>query len=166
MTFEDGQRVSYIGQADVIGMQPCDEGMVLSDGGSGAHVMWSTGSALGKVTLTDDYKLALVGYPVTATYDDGLDDSLDVGTLTMTGVLATYDEEGPAGVLNEMATAGRLDGFTGIAHEALGLIQTRIRHDPAIAAVVAQLGEVEGEALVSLAASVLLRDAFGVESEE
>ena len=88
MTFEDGQRVSYIGQADVIGMQPGDEGMVLSDGGSGAHVMWSTGSALGKVTLTDDYKLALVGYPVTATYDDGLDASLDVGPRPSTGVPA------------------------------------------------------------------------------
>ena len=166
MTFQDGQTVSYIGPATPLGLQPGDQGMVLSDAGSGAHVMWSTGSVRGKVTLTDDYDLSAVGLPITASYDDGLDDSLDVGTLTMTGVLATYDEEGPAGVLAAMASAGRLDGFTGIAHEALGLIQTRLRHDPAIAVVIAQLGEQEGEALVSLAATVLLRDAFGVEAQD
>lgn len=163
MMAQEGQKVSYIGPAcDGHTLVMGDQGTVVQADQRSAHVLVSTGSAAGAIVLLDQYDIAPLGKQASVS-DDGLDDSLDVGTIAATGVLGAYDEEGEVGVLNALAAEGRLDGFEEIAQDALGLIQARLRQDPAIRACAAQLGDEAGERLISLASSVLLRDAFGVE---
>lgn len=161
MTAHEGQKVSYIGPATASILMG-DQGTVLQSDDRSAHVLVSTGKMTGQIMLLDQYDIAVLGKQASLV-EDGLDDSLDVGTIAATGVLGAYDEEGEVGVLNALAAEGRLDGFEEIAQDALGLIQARLRQDPAIRACVAQLGDEAGERLISLASSVLLRDAFGVE---
>lgn len=158
----DGQRVSYIGP-EVEGRSLGDRGEVISAARDASHVLWHTGKRTGHVDLVDHYDLSLGQKKVAATIDDGLDDSLDVGTLAVTGAREIYDEAGETGILNTMAEGGHLASFTAIAEEAHALIQTRIRNDPSFRSVTAQLDDEESESVIRLAAAVLMRDAFGVD---
>lgn len=158
----DGQRVSYIGP-QVDGLEVGDRGEVISAGDGASHVLWHTGSKQGAVVLTDHYDLSLGQKKVAATIDDGLDDSLDVGTLTVTGAREVFDTEGETGILNVMAEQGHLASFATIAQEAQDLILTRIRNDPSFRSMAAQLDDEEAESVIRLATAVLMRDAFGVE---
>lgn len=159
----DGQKVSYIGPHQA-GLALGDQGLVISDADTASHVLWSTGTLQGQVSLLDDYDLAPLGRQATAKVHDDLDDSLEVGTLAVTAVREVYDVAGEVGLLNEMGAQGHLSSFAAIAQEVSDLVQTRIRNDPSFRAVTAQLEDEEGEALVRLASFVLVRDAFG-ESE-
>lgn len=158
----DGQRVSYVGQ-EVDGLAMGDRGEVLSAAQDASHVLWSTGKRAGFVDLVDHLDLATTQKKVAVTVEDGLDDSLDVGTLSVSATREVYDEAGETGVLNTMAEAGHLTSFAAIAQEAHDLITMRIRQDPSFRAVTAQLDDEEGESVIRLAAAVLMRDAFGVE---
>jgi hypothetical protein len=156
----DGQRVSYIG--------PPNEGLVLGDHGSvllaadhASHVIWQTGSLKGQVTLVEHDDLTPLGRKQ-ATIDDGLEDSLDVGSISITSAREVYEAEGEEGILNRMAQDGHLACFAAIAQEAQDLITTRIRNDPSFRALASHLDDDETESVIALGASVLLRDAFGV----
>jgi hypothetical protein len=157
----DGQKVSYVGP-EVEGLVLGDRGEVLSAGATASHVLFRTGSRSGAVLLCEHFDLT-PGHPKTATIDDGLDDSLDVGTLAVTGAREVYDVEGETGILNVMAEQGHLASFATIAQEAHDLIQTRIRNDPSFRSMAAQLDDEEAESVIRLAAAVLMRDAFGVQ---
>lgn len=158
----DGQRVSYIGPG-IEGLAMGDRGEVISAAANASHVLFHTGSRQGAVLLVDHFDLTGATKKVAATINDGLDDSLDVGTLAVTGAREIFEEEGETGVLNSMAEAGHLTSFASIAQEAHDLIQTRIRNDPSFRAVTAQLDDEEAESVIRLATAVLMRDAFGVE---
>lgn len=159
----DGQRVSYIGH-EVEGLAMGDRGEVLSAADTASHVLFQTGSRKGAVLLVDHLDLTTVQTSQkVATIDDGLDDSLDVGTLSLTATREIYENEGEAGVINTMAEAGHLGAFAAIAQEAHDLITTRIRNDPSFRVVTSQLEDEEAESVIRMAAAVLLRDAFGVE---
>lgn len=161
----DGQRVSYIGDGRE-GLALGDKGQVLVVEGRSSHVLWATGSLKGQVTLTDHFDIVAQGKAQTvASFDPEQDDSLEVGGITTTAVRDLYDADGEAGVLNWMANAGHLASFQAIAEEAHTFIVARLRQDPSFQVVANNLDDDENESVIRLAASVLLRDAFG-ESEQ
>lgn len=161
MTFQstphDGSRVSYIGEGELFGAH----GQLLASMGRGGHVKWASGPKSGSVTLVDTDDLVPLRNQHVAVAGDGLEDSLEVNTLTVTGVRAIQDTEGTVGVMNMLAVSGQLDGLQDIADDALTTVIGRLCHHEVLRSVVAQLSDDEGEALVQTVAHALLRDAFG-----
>lgn len=157
----DGERVSYIGSG-AEGVAMGDRGEVISAGDSASHVLWHTGARTGGITMVDHLDVSTATKRVAASIDDGLDDSLEIGTLSVTGAREVFDTQGEAGILNAMAEQGHLNSFGAIAQEAHDLIQARIRSDPSFRSLAAQLDDDEAESVIRLASAVLMRDAFGV----
>lgn len=156
MNLSDGQRVSFVGTPAHGGVQIGDTGQVLSRAGESAHVMWHTGSKRGEVTFEDIEDLVGQGHTAAAVEEATTDEGLS--TIAVRDV---YDANGDVGVLNAMADAGHLATMQPYAEEALTLVEGRLRTDPSFKAVTAQLEPDEADRLVSLAAAVLMRDAFG-----
>lgn len=155
----EGQEVTWTGP-EVEGHLPGDRGQLLSFAGRNcAHIMWSTGVFAGDTEIVDIVDLQAGRVAVRGLVDD----SLDV-PLTSFAVRETFDAEGEAGVLNAMAAMGHLGHLAGIANEALGMVETRIRHDPSFREVLAVLEDNEADALVNLTAVCLIRDAFEAET--
>jgi hypothetical protein len=152
MMFRDGQRVAYVGFGNDW-VLPGNEGLVLTANATYADVKWQRGH----ITSTPIEDLAPVG--VGMSVEATLDDSLDYG-LEVLAVSETMDQEGAEGLLNRMASTGHLQRFREIAEEALDLVASRVRRDPSFQAVLASLPEEEGESLVRLASTALIRDAF------
>lgn len=152
-TPREGKRVSYVGEPNPQGLGVADVGKVLSVTGSCSHVLWETGRLAGRVTFEENNDL------VTSASTTARDDSLD-GPLVTIAVRETYDTAGDTGLLNALAEAGHLASMTGYAEEALSLVASRVREDPAFQPVLAELEPDEGAALVNLTSAVLLRDAF------
>lgn len=155
----DGQKVSFTG-LDENGLAYGDKGQVISADEGYSHVLWSTGSRTGAVMIVDHSDLAASGRQVEAAMDDGLEDSLEVGSLDVTAAREIFDETGEIGLLNTMSEQGHLASFAAIAEEAATLISTRIRNDPSFRAVAAHLDDDEADRLVNLAQAILVRDAF------
>lgn len=154
----DGQQVSYIGlDGHITDPALGDRGKVLAVGQTASHVLWTTGHLADQITLTDNYDLAIVGR---ALESDGLEDSLEYGTIITTAVRDAYDDGGEVAVLNFMAEQGHLACFHDIAEDTIQFIASRLRQDAGFQAVASHLEEDERESLVLLATHVLLRDAF------
>lgn len=159
----EGGDVSYVGQGEQFGSQ----GQYLASAGPHAgHVKWANGPRAGLIDLVDTEDLV----PMRSTFraavvHDELDDSLEVGGFPFTAVRQVQQAEGTVGLLNFMASSGHLSGFAGIAEESLAYVAHKIRQDPGVREVTAQLDEDEAESLVRLAAHSLLRDAFGDDDE-
>lgn len=155
----EGQEVTWTGPA-IEGHLPGDRGQLLSFAGRNvAHIQWSTGAFTGDVEIVDIVDLQAGRVAVRGLVDD----SLEV-PLTLFAVRDVFDAEGEAGVLNAMASMGHLGTLAGIANEALGIVETRIRHDSSFREVLAHLDDHEAEALINLTATCLIRDAFEVET--
>lgn len=152
----DGAHVSCIAQGEDFGQH----GQLLTTMGRAGHVKWATGPKTGRVTMVETDDLIPHRSSRIAARDE-LDDSLDVGTIAVTGVREVQDTEGTVGVLNMLASTGRLDGLTEIAQDALDTVIARMRQHPGMREVCAQLDEDEGEELVQLTSQALLRDVFG-----
>lgn len=151
----EGSRVSYIGDGSD-GLALGARGELLSRTAGAGHVKWDDG----KITLTELESLASVSRRVSAPRDD-LADSLDVGPIQAVGLRSVYDTEGGPGALSVMASNGALGGFPAIAEETMTFVAQRIRQDGCFREALAGLDDEESDELVSLAVSVLLRDAFG-----
>ena len=91
---------------------------------------------------------------------DGSSDSLDAPIVTISA-RDVYDRSGPTGLLNALHVEGHLKFFEPLVQEAIERIASSIRDDPSFRPILAELGREEGDQLVSLATSTLLRDAFG-----
>jgi hypothetical protein len=155
----EGQEVTWTGP-QIEGHLPGDRGQLLSFAGRNvAHILWSTGVFTGDVEIVDIVDLQAGRVAVRGLVDDSLEIPLSVFA-----VREVFDAEGEAGVLNAMASMGHLGTLAGIANEALGIVEARIRHDPSFLEVLAHLDDHEAEALVNLAATCLIRDAFEVEA--
>lgn len=159
----EGSHVSYVGDGRS-GRALGERGQVLAITGRSGHVKWADRS----ITLEDLDDLALLraGFGAaraTAAFepDDELADSLEVGPIQAAGMRGVYEAEGGAGVLSALASTGQLAGFASIAEEARLFAEARVRQDPDLARVAAQLDPEEADELVSLATAGLLRDAFG-----
>lgn len=155
-TPREGQRVAFVGDPQD-GLQVGDCGKVLSSAEEGSHVLWSSGSRTGEVFLVENLDLVTSG-ATPRTYDD-----LDSGSLVTIAVRDVYEGMGHVGLLNALNDEGHLATFAPIAEEAMQMVAARIRQDPSIGEVLASLDSDEGQEFVTLAVSVLLRDAFGYE---
>lgn len=156
----EGSRVTYVGDGHD-GRSLSDRGQLLAKSVRTGHVKWDDGA----ITLHYLADLALTRAPRTAVVRDEFADSLEVGTLQLTGMRRVLDEEGELGVLNVLASAGHLTGFSGIAEETFAFVQQQIRRDASMHEVIAQLDDDEADGVVRLAAQVLLRDAFAQADE-
>lgn len=153
-TPREGQRVAFVGDPEH-GLQVDDRGKVLSSSEAASHVLWATGSRAGEVILVSNLDLVVSGH-APRTYDD-----LDGGRLVTIAVRDTFDRQGHVGLLNALNEEGHLATFASIAEEAMQTVAARIRQDPSITEVLANLDPEEGAEFVAFTASVLLRDAFG-----
>lgn len=158
----EGSDVSYVGPGELFGSQ----GLFLASANAYAgHVKWATGPRAGRIELVDGEDLVTVhkGQMVVhggGRFRDDLEDSLEVG-LPVLAARHIQDAEGTMGLLSRMASQGHLSGFAGVAEEALAHVAHRVRQDPGIREITAQLDEDEAEALVQLAAHSLIQQAFG-----
>lgn len=161
----EGRRVTYTGAEDDLGLVVGDRGQVLSHAGSHAHVLWAGGARTGKVDLVDTEDLVEASAPAPRRRSAAaeISESLAYGTMLSVAVRDTYDEVGEAGLLNSLNESGHLGGMAEIAEDALRYVAGRVREDPAFGEVLGHLDPEEGDALVTLCASVVLRDAFGTE---
>lgn len=156
-TPHDGSRISYIGEGELFGAH----GQLLASMGRGAHVKWASGPKSGLVSLVDTEDIVPLRNQHVAVTRDGLEDSLDVNTLSVTGVRAIQDTEGTVGVVGMLVASGQLNDLQDIADDALTTVIGRLCHHDVLRSVVSQLSDDEGEALVQTVAHALLRDAFG-----
>ena len=154
----EGSKVSYVGDG-VEGLNVGDTGKVVAASGASSHVRWLTGARTGSVTLVEDLDLVVGGKSAPSTYD-----GLDSGSLVSVAVRDTYDVSGPVGLLNALNEEGHLATFASYAENALESVAASITSDPSMREVLAHLDPDEQGAFVTLAASVLLRDAFGGEA--
>lgn len=160
----DGSPVSYIGDGRD-GRSLGERGQILTTAGRTAHVKWADGA----ITPHDVADIAPtnargVQRAAVAVRDD-FADSLEVGPIVATGLRATFDIEGEAGVINVLASAGHLVGFQAIAEDVQAYVEQRIRQDGNFREAARQLDEDEIDSVARVASLVLLRDAFGTVDE-
>lgn len=152
----EGAMVSWVGPG-VDGYEEGDTGRLLAFAShTHAHVMWSTGAREGQADLVAIEDLTTKRMA----QRDLLADSLEVGGLEAFAVRQVMDAEGEAGVLNTMSALGHLTAFSSIAADIMTSVSARIRQDPSFRAVTAHLDDDEAEALIRLATTCLVRDAF------
>jgi hypothetical protein len=150
----EGAQVTFVGD-EFSGerLSVGDQGKVLSNGGSGSHVIWATGERQGAITLTSHSDLLPAEEAGAYCHHEGHLVSLSVRQI--------YDRRGDTGLFKVLAEEGHLASVAPSAEEALGIVIARLRDDPAVQEVLASLDEDEGDSFVSYAALALLRDAFG-----
>lgn len=150
----DGQSVAYNGSGDQL-LRPGDEGIALIAEAAYAHVLWRTGARAGETGLYTWEDLA----PVRGHIEASLDDSLEVeSSFSVTSTRDVFDEDGIAGVLEQMAFTGRLSALRDVAEEGFALVASRVRTSPEMRHIAAQLDEGEAEALVQATSATLLRE--------
>lgn len=161
----EGKTVSYVGPLYADGPNVGDTGKVLAHAGDHSHVQWATGARTSQVDLVSGDDLVEASGPRARTAAAEISDSLAYGTMLTVAVRETYDEVGETGLLNSLNESGHLGGMGEIAEDALRYVASRVREDPAFSEVLGQLEADEADSLVTLTASVVLRDAFGGEGE-
>lgn len=153
----DGAMVTYGGQPTEE-LTPGDRGKVMASTQTYAHVLWTTGSSKGQVSihLADDLHTAARGDEVSA----ALDDSLDVGELRTTAARAVFEDSGAPGVLARLSEDGYLSGFADAADEALAVVTAHLRADPALVGALAGLDESDADLVLRSAAAVVLQETL------
>lgn len=147
----DGQSVAYCGPAG--DLLPGDEGIALTVEATYAHVLWRTGVRAGQTSPHSFEEIT----PVRGHIEASLDDSLEV-PLAITSTRLAYDEDGPAGVVEQMSFTGALSTLRDAAEEGFTLVTSRVRSSPYIQSIASQLDEGEVEALVQATSATLLRE--------
>lgn len=161
----EGDVVSWVGSARPGGVSVGDVGTVASSSGDSGHVLWSTGARRGQMDLVED--LDVVPAPAGSrrnTVVSSLRDSLGLDSVR-TAAREVFEEGGAAGLLSAMHEQGELSGFPSIADGAAEYVAARLREDPEFSRTLAALDEPEASSLVTLASTVLLRDAFTPEGD-
>lgn len=154
--FRDGSKVSYVGDDDVLAVG--DTAKVLSAASETCHVRWLTGKRTGDISLVANMDLVAMRASAPTAYEENF-----TGPLVTVAVRDTFDTAGPVGLLDALNEEGHLATFAQFAEEALQSVAAKINQDPSIREVLSHLEPEEASEFVSLAASVLLRDAFGGE---
>ena len=148
----EGDLVAYVGDA-LDGIEPA-RGRILSFASSkAAHVQWTTGSRLNQIDLLDIYDLMPIASEA----------SLEAGRLSATSVRHVYNVEGETGVLNFLSSTAQLTTWPDIAADVLEFVEAKLKADDSFELVWEQLQPAEVSKVAALAATALLRDAFGGE---
>lgn len=151
----DGQKVVYTGFGDPNAVEG-DEGRVLTSSTTSAHVKWANG----QYSLVPVEDLSPTGG---LSVEAVLEDSLEFHSgITLLAARDVYEDQGPEGLINHMASTGHLAAFPQIAEDTLDVISARLRQDPVFMLVVGTLDEADADTLVRMASLVLVRDAFGL----
>lgn len=151
----DGQKVVYTGFGDPNAVEG-DEGRVLTASATSAHVKWANGQF--SLVSVEDLSPA-GGLSVEAVLEDSLEFH---GGLEVISARDVYEDQGPEGLINHMASTGHLASFPQIAEDTLDSISARLRQDPVFMAIVSTLDDADADTLVRMASLVLVRDAFGL----
>lgn len=160
----EGAKVAYAGEDPFQDVGSI--GKVVSLSGSCAHVLWEDGPKVGMIEMIDQYDLvphrANTAAPRrVATVADGFEATLDMPGMPVLAVRATYDEDGEDGLVAALNEAGKIAVLAEYAEEALSHVATRIRQDPGVTEVLAQLEPDERDSLVDRLASLVLIDRVG-----
>lgn len=146
---EEGTKVAYTGLPGI--HKVGESGQVLAATPDYCYVRWD-GDV---IDLVDSADLSVVGRR-SVDVEAELDESLDIGVKE--GVRDLYDQSGEIGVLDLLNSGGHLAVLTTAAENAYDLLASRVRHDPAVDEVLSALEPDEAERVVSMIATVLLRD--------
>lgn len=146
----EGQRVSFCGDPDD-NLDIGDSGRVMQAGYTGSHVKWATGNAQGQITLVSNLDLSVTSGPSDT-------DVLNAGLVGFS-VQAVSAQGGSHAVLAALEAEGHLGSFQAIAEDCFRFVAERVRQDPSVAEVIAQLDPQDSDDLVYRASLVLLRDA-------
>jgi hypothetical protein len=152
----EGAKVSYVGYPDEAGLAVGDRGKVISASGESSHVRWESGTRTGSISLVENMDLVVGASAPARTYD-----AFEGQSLVTVAVRDTYDAAGPVALLNALNEEGHLATFAAIAESALEQVAAQITQDPSMREVLGHLEPEEQAGFVTLAAGVLLRDAFG-----
>ncbi len=140
--FYEGDRVEWVGG----GFQA--EGKIIQCEATAAHVKWESGPDIGRFTLVDFFDIE----PVTAKVED---------PFHLHAVRKAYDEDAEEGVVTFLAKNAYLKGWNKIAKDVLDYTEDRLRTDASMELVDEQLSAQEKQRVLTVAAMMLLRDAFG-----
>lgn len=165
----EGSKVAYAGDTDPF-QEVGSLGKVIALSGDAAHVQWLTGPKSGSIELVQQYELvpdrsqqqaqhqALAGPQM-----NSFDHALDMPATETISVRATYDDLGEEGVVNALSETGHLAMLTEYVDDAVGYLASRVRQDPGLGIILAQLEADEADALVGRVASLLLSDRLNEE---
>lgn len=134
-------------------------GRLLSSDSTGSHVRWNTGVKKGSISLVHNDDLVPFKPTAGSAWED-VDEGLETGTLVSVSVRSVVDAGGVPALLNTLVVEGHLSTFGPVVDEAISLVASRLRTDPSMLEVLAELEEDEREALVYRAAQTLLHSAF------
>lgn len=156
----EGTKVTYAGIADPF-VEIGTPAKVLALSGVAAHVQWLGGAKQGGIDLVDlndlvPFRADYATGPVGVTASREFDEALDMPATPVLRVRATYDDTGEEGLVTALAESGHLALCSEYVDEAVGLIATRIRHDPNFSAVLGALEADEAEGLVGKVAAIAL----------
>lgn len=167
----EGRLATFVGEGPDFGTQA----EVISLEHQAAWVRFVTGARTGEIDLIEDADLVpaeprsryasasvpvAVPQTVVAARDD-LDDSLDVGLPIRVGVAQVQATQGTLGLLTMLATRGDLHRLSTAVDEAFVVVANRIRQDPHLRQILAELDDDDAEKLVQMASLTLLHSAFG-----
>jgi hypothetical protein len=159
----EGQLASYVGDGHT-GISLGAQGEVLAFAGHGAHVTLVPRDDLAALSSGNRARQQYVASQVVmGGLADELDDSLDVGAPPLSTVASVQQSEGTVGVLNMLAAQGYLQrSLSTLNEEVMSVVAHRIRQDPGVREVTAQLDDDDAEDLVQLASLNFLQNSFGV----
>lgn len=153
----EGKRVQFVGDAD--GLALGEVGRLLSAGNPASHVRWNTGSLKGQISLVHNDDLVPFKATTGDTWEE-IDNDLSTGDIVSVSARQVVDEGGIPALLNTLVCEGHLSVFGGVVDEAISLVAARLRTDPSMLEVLAELEEDERESLVYRATKTLLHSAF------
>lgn len=153
----EGKRVQFVGEAD--GLALGEVGKLISTGSPASHVRWNTGAKKGMIDLVHNDDLVPFK-AVSGTSWEEIDDDLSVGDIVSVSARQMVDSGGIPSLLDAMVVEGHLSTFGSVVDEAISLVASRLRTDPSMLEVLAELEEDEREALVYRATQTLLQSAF------
>lgn len=151
MYIHEGSRVAYVGDGEH-DLQPGDSGKVLSSGEGAVHVLWSTGSQSGHVTLHSVYDVVVDGQVAEPVVDHHM---------LATSVRSTYDRDGVSATIDMMGDDGFLSVFAAVTDEAIDMVIGALRDDHQVQKALAFLESHEADEVVQATAATLFREAMG-----
>lgn len=162
--FHEGQMVTSIGDgSDGVPLGAHGRILALASSGSG-HVQWFSPPLTGQVSFVAalEDSVAPSSRQAQARFAaDGLEDSLEVGPISMTGARHLMATGGPASVLQSLASSGVMTEVGDVAEETLSFVETRLRQTASVQHVLGELDEEDRNDIYRLASQELLREAFG-----
>lgn len=163
MRLREGEHVAYAGYERGEGPAIGDPGQVISASDEGCHVAWESGG----LTLESYHDVVPSehqpnGQQRQASLDASPFEQRDLISFSARGV---YDQTGGVGLINAMAEDGHLSTMAAAAEHAVGYLESKVRDDPSMARVLADLDTDEADAVVALAVRLLVEDVTGREDD-